>query len=586
MNAIVGKFRQLLLRKQKIHLVFLGILMVIGAFLETFSVSLIIPLISVIMDESIIETNELARSICQLFRLENNREFVLLIVIALIVMFFIKNAFLFLEYYLQYRFIYNNRFYIQKKLLNIYLNKPYEYYLHINSGEIVRNVNQDVANTFALLTNVLGFYTEIFVAVFLVIMLFCIDFVMTLMVAVVLAVSMLVISYLLKPKLRSAAENMQESTAQSNKWLLQSITGIKEIKVTKKEKVFLDTYIKYGQMTIDSEKINSVLTVLPRLLIETITICGMLSIIYITLINGRGLAAMIPQLSAFGMAAVRLIPSANRLSNSYNMASFMEPAIDKVLMNMKEVEDWNANIDKKENALSNGKLHKKEITESIEAKNLTYAYPGTETNIFQDAYMKIPAGKSVGIVGVSGAGKTTVVDILLGLLKPKQGVVLADGVNIQEDYEGWLGHIGYIPQMIFLLDDTIRANVAFGVETQQVSDEQLWKVLKEAQLEEFVKKLPNGLDTTIGERGVRLSGGQRQRIGIARALYPNPDVLVFDEATSALDNDTEAAIMEAVEDLQGEKTIIIIAHRLKTIENCDFIYTVEGGEIRLSQKRE
>lgn len=194
--------------------------------------------------------------------------------------------------------------------------------------------------------------------------------------------------------------------------------------------------------------------------------------------------------------------------------------------------------------------------------------------------MVIPVGKSIGIVGASGSGKTTAIDILLGLLPPQAGNVLVDGVDIRKNYGCWLAHLGYILQMIFMLDDTIRANVAFGISDKEVDDAQVWKALEEAQLKEFVQSLPDGLDTTIGERGVRLSGGQRQRIGIARALYMDPDLLIFDEATSALDNETEAAIMDSINALHGRKTLVIIAHRLTTIEECDIVYRVEHGKIK------
>ena len=216
-------------------------------------------------------------------------------------------------------------------------------------------------------------------------------------------------------------------------------------------------------------------------------------------------------------------------------------------------------------------------------EHITYAYPGTDKLIFDDASLLIPIGKSVGIVGTTGAGKSTVVDILLGLLKPGSGRILADGVNVMENYRGWLKNIGYIPQMIFMLDDTIRRNVAFGVPEEKIDEERIWQVLKEARLDDFVRSLPEGLNTGIGERGIRLSGGQRQRISIARALYHDPKILILDEATSALDNDTEAAIMESINDFMGKKTLLIIAHRLQTIEKCDLVYRVEAGKATLER---
>lgn len=219
------------------------------------------------------------------------------------------------------------------------------------------------------------------------------------------------------------------------------------------------------------------------------------------------------------------------------------------------------------------------VKKEIVLQDITYAYPNSEKLIFDHADMKIPVGASVGIVGTTGAGKSTIVDILLGLLVTKSGTVYADGVDVKTAYRKWLKNIGYIPQMIFMLDDTIRKNVAFGVPEEKIDEDRIWEALREAQLDEFVRSLPEGLDTGIGERGIRLSGGQRQRIGIARALYYDPEVLIMDEATSALDNGTEKAIMDSINRLQGKKTLIIIAHRLQTIEKCDMVYRVEDGKI-------
>ena len=222
------------------------------------------------------------------------------------------------------------------------------------------------------------------------------------------------------------------------------------------------------------------------------------------------------------------------------------------------------------------------LSDRIELKDISFHYPDSDTYIFRHANMEIQKGQSVGIMGPSGAGKSTIVDILLGLLHAESGQILCDGADIFSNYDSWLAQIGYIPQSIYLIDESIRENIAFGIDADKVSEERIWEILKEAQLDEFIRSLPEGLDTRIGDRGVRLSGGQRQRIGIARALYHNPEILVFDEATSALDNDTEAALMEAINSFHGKKTMIIIAHRLNTIEKCDRIYKVADETITLT----
>lgn len=584
MIRVIRKFAKILNRQQKMRVIIIGIMMVIGAFLETLGVGLILPLVSAITTPDIIETNKYAKMVCEIFDLHATRTFIIVVIAALIFVYIFKNLYLFFEYYVQYRFICNNRFAVQCKLMDVYLHRPYEYYLNAESGEIVRVVTNDTQNTFNLLSTVLSFFTEAVVSVALIITIIVADPFMAFLMAMVLGGMMLLIGKLIKPVLKRAGVKFQQNSAKTNKWLLQAISGIKEVKVAEKEEYFLEQFSKYGKRAIDSEKKNLVLGQVPRLSIEAFGISAMLAVIAILMWKGREVDTMLPQLSAFAMAAVRLMPSVNRMSAALNIMSYQEPALDKMLEHLSVAEKW-----EKEHAgetvvgvretdtVSDGR--EMTLDRQVELSDITYSYPNTEQPVLEHANMVIPVGKSVGIVGASGAGKTTAIDILLGLLPPQVGQVLVDGVDIREDYGGWLAHLGYIPQMIFMLDDTIRANVAFGVPTKDVDDTQVWKALEEAQLKEFVQSLPDGLDTTIGERGVRLSGGQRQRIGIARALYTDPELLIFDEATSALDNETEAAIMEAINALHGRKTLVIIAHRLTTIEECDIVYRVENGKI-------
>lgn len=584
MLKIIKKYCRILSKQQKVRVIIIGIMMVIGAFLETLGVGLILPLVTAITSPDIIETNKYAKTVCEFFDLHTTRTFMIVVIVALIIVYIFKNLYLFFEYYVQYRFICNNRFAVQCKLMDVYLHRPYEYFLNAESGEIIRVITGDVGSTFVLLHTVLSFFTEAFVSIALIITIIAADPFMASLLAVVLGSMMFLIGKLVKPVLKRAGLKYQQNAGKMNKWLLQSITGIKEIKVAGKEKYFWEQFSKYGKRAIDSEKKNNVLGTVPRLAIEAFGISAMLAVIAILMWTGREVDTMLPQLSAFAMAAVRLMPSVNRMSSSLNSMSYLEPALDKMLEHLTVAKKWvterdgEVRVEPRERCGASGDQGIA-LDWQIELVDITYFYPNAEVSVLEHANMVIPIGKSIGIVGASGSGKTTAIDILLGLLQPQGGQVLVDGVDIQTDYDGWLSHLGYIPQMIFMLDDTIRANVAFGIPAKEVSDEQVWKALEEAQLKEFVQSLPDGLDTTIGERGVRLSGGQRQRIGIARALYTDPELLIFDEATSALDNETEAAIMESINALHGKKTLVIIAHRLTTIEGCDMVYRVENGKI-------
>jgi len=567
------KMGKILNRHQKGRIAVLFVLMLIGAFLEMLGVTLMLPVISAVMQPDIIEANDTVAWVCGMLRIHSHKMFTIVCIAALIAVFIFKDMFLVFEYYVQYRFVYNNRFFMQCRLFEVYMQKPYEYFLYAQSGEVIRVVQRDVANVFNILSTLLTLATDCIVTFVLVITVFVISPMMTSFVAGMMLLMILAIVKVLRPVMHKEGIAVQQGYASTNKWLLQAINGVKEIKVAQKEHFFLAHYEKSGRKLIHSEKVNAVSQPIPRLLIEMTSICSALAVIAILICMGQPMESLIPAFGAFAMAAVKLLPSANRIVSSVNTITYSEPALDKLLENLGEL-DGAAEAGKQQGS-EKGLAIEKEIV----LKSVSYCYPNSSSQVLKEADLAIPVGKSVGIVGVSGSGKTTTVDILLGLLAPKEGKVLADGVDVRTAYHSWLSHIGYIPQMIFMLDDSIRANVAFGYDSAQQDDGMVWKALKQAQLADFIRTLPEGLDTQIGERGIRLSGGQRQRIGIARALYTDPELLVFDEATSALDNETEAAIMESIDALHGKKTMIVIAHRLTTIETCDMVYRIDDGRI-------
>ena len=418
--------------------------------------------------------------------------------------------------------------------------------------------------------------TEVVVSLCLCVVVLIVDPVMTLMIgAILLGMTVLIIG-ILKPRLNRLGQENQEIQARMGKWRNQSIFGIKEVKVLHKESFFVENYSVYAKNGADLNSKYTVFNNMPRLLIETICIAGLLGYLVVCLLTGQELAGLAPKISAFAVAAVRLMPSVNRINTHVTNIAFFGPSVHFVYDNI-DFKDYKDERKVSTRRVEAGKPI--EVKEEIALEKITYAYPNTEKLILDQADMVIPVGKSVGIIGPSGAGKTTAVDILMGLLKLQGGRITCGGRDIMENYGSWLSHIGYIAQNIYLTDDPIRDNVAFGVAPKDIDDQRVWEVLEEAQLKEFVESLPEGLYTSVGERGVRISGGQRQRLGIARALYHNPEILVFDEATSALDTDTETAIMEAIDKFHGRKTMIIIAHRLRTIENCDMIFKVENGKI-------
>lgn len=588
MIRIVKKFSGIMTHEQKVRVVILAVLMVVGAILEMGGVSLVFPLMTAVMDKDFLDTWYM-QIVCEVFHIQTGGEAMILILGALIFIYIVKNAFLFFEYYLQYRFVCNNRFRVQRQLLQVYMYRPYEFYLNATTAEIMRIINTDVVNAFNLLTTVLNFFTEIIVSAALIIIIFVIDPVMAAMIGLVLGFIMLLIFKAVKPVLRRASQRFMKNTSLSNKWLLQSLNGMKDVKVSHKEEYFIEEYAVYGKKAIDAEKINSVVTMLPRLLIEAVSVSAVLAVLIVLLKMGKSIDELMPQLTAFAFAAVRLLPSTTRISGAVNAAAFQEPMLDNLIKNLNAAKAYEQQKQEEETAEENKRREaeksgrKLTYEKQFELSHISFAYPNADKKVLDDAQMRIPAGASVGIIGTSGSGKTTAVDLLLGLLKPQSGKVLTDGQDIREDYYGWLSHLSYIPQTIYMLDDTIRANIAFGVQKEQIDHARVQKAVEEAQLKVFIDSLPEGLETKIGERGVRLSGGQRQRIGIARALYTDPELVIFDEATSALDNETEAAIMESINSLHGRKTLVIIAHRLTTIEECDYIFRVENGQITLER---
>lgn len=573
---IINKFKLILSKHQILRIVELFVLMIIGGFLETLSVSLMLPFMNLVINAEDVMDKWYAALICDIFNISTTRGLLIFMSVALAVMYILKNVYLLWEYNVQYGFVYRNMFEMKRKLLTAFLNKPYEFFLSISSGEIIRIINADTSNAFNILTTLLNLFTELITAVLLIGTIFIINPEVTVVMAVILLLLMALIYMIIRPILRRAALNQQKAGAGMNKWLLQSIHGIKELKVMNKEGYFQKKYDEFGYLHVNSMKINQIMNTAPRFIIEGISMGVVFISIGILILNGVKFEYLVPMLTGIAMAAMRLLPAVNRISNALSTVTYGEPMLDKVIETLRGLENTDGELNIKSISLDK-KNSFETIKTNIVFNNISFHYRNDSRNILCKSSLNINKGMSVGIVGPSGGGKTTTVDILLGLLLPQNGEILVDGRNIQEDLSGWLRQVSYIPQSIFMLDDTIRANVAFGDEN--VLEEEIWRALEEAALKDFVKSLPNGIDTEIGERGMRLSGGQRQRLGIARALYRQPSILIFDEATSALDNETEEEIMSSVNRLHGVKTIIIIAHRLSTIEGCDIVYRVEDGRI-------
>ncbi len=578
MIKILKKLMVLLDRKQKMQMVGLIIILFIGAIMEAFSVAAIIPVVTLILTPEKLDAIPIIGAIKQSLPFGSEKTFGIFIMVGLILVFIIKNIYIYLEYKLLYHFIFSNQFRTSERMMKNFIRRDYEYFLSADTAVIQRTITSDVNNMYGLIQSLLTLVSEVIVAACIAVYLFIQEPVMTSVVALLLIITLLLIKAFLKPLLNKAGQENQDYYSGLFKHISQTVMGIKEVKVSGREKYFVDEYINCGRGYVNAVQKYTIYNNIPRLIIEVVCMGGVIGYFLYLYLTGGDIIGMIATVTAFVFGLTRLMPCANRINNQLNNIAYFEPFFMGVSDNLQdEIKERNVDISFME--IPKEKLP---ATKEIKLSDITFHYDNTRgVNILEHANLTIPIGASVGIVGTTGSGKSTIVDILLGLLKAQEGTITVDGVNIMEgnNYRKWLKNVGYIPQDIFIFDSDIRHNVAFGIPEDEIDDERVWEVLKEAQLDEFVKGLPEGLETRTGERGLQISGGQLQRIGIARALYDDPEVLVMDEATSALDNDTEKAIVDSINRLQGSKTLVIIAHRLQTIEKCDAVYRVENKTV-------
>lgn len=583
-TSLFQKLNYIFDKKQKGSFVVLAVMILIGGVFETLGVSMLIPAVNAIMQPDLVREKiekfpALSHFLTQDLQLNTDAKLLCALFGFLIGLYVVKNLYLLLLAYKQNRFIARARNDMISRVMREFLNRPYEEYLGADIPTVFRITDGDIPHTFSLVLALLQLMTECVVSLFLVIYLIRVNWQMTLLLMLVLALLTLWNARVLKKKLNAIGKRNQDIQSRIAKWRIQSIYGLKDVKVLNRQDFFIRNYYESGKVGAELATKYAVLNNLPHLVIETIFMATILGFMMALLTSGQNLSAFLPQLMAFGVAAIRVMPSVNRINTYMTEIAYEQPSLDFVYENLTDAMKTNKKMAAERAKVAGGALH---LEKEIRLEGITFRYPDGDRNIFTDASMVIPKGKSVGIKGASGAGKSTIVDILLGLLHVQKGEITCDGANIFSNYESWLSQIGYIPQSIYLIDESIRDNIAFGIDEREIDDARIREVAAEAQLLEFIDSLPEGLDTKIGDRGVRLSGGQRQRIGIARALYHNPEILVFDEATSALDNETEAALMGAINSFHGRKTMIIIAHRLNTIENCDLIYEVKGEKITRS----
>lgn len=576
MKDTVFKFNFVFNTKQKKQLCKVIVLMLTVSVLETMAIALMYPFLYMLLGTESITGSILVKEIIQLFGIENdNKGLIIRFSIILISVYIVKGIFTFLSNLVQSNWSAETKINLSIKVFEELLNQPYAFHLQSSTADVQYMVVQNIDRLFNFVAALMMLLSELLTGGLIVISLFSVDPVITLIAICVTGSILLGTGVILRKKIRRLGNIFQTNNIKMLKCVQQAIGGLKGIYVNKRQKYFVDNYSQSANTTFWSHRDYSVLASIPKIFTENMA----MAIIFV-FVGGMALIetnflSMLPLFATFAMAAIKLVPICNHVNTSFYNIMYYKNALDEIYGLFEENVD--INVDRINQASVNTKNLK--FSREIRLEEVFFKYKGTEDFLFENLSLSIPIGKSVAFIGTTGAGKTTLADIILGLHKISSGRVLVDEKNIADYSFWWAKQIGYIPQYIYLCDDTIRKNIAFAIPEAEIDEAQVWECLKKAQLREFVESLPNGLDTVTGENGIRLSGGQRQRIGIARALYGNPPFIVLDEATSSLDYETEAAIIDAIDRLAGEKTLLIIAHRLTTIKNCDVIYRVENGSL-------
>ena len=570
---LIKKLNYIFTKEQKIGLLWVFILITVGAFLELAGVSVILPFVNAIISPESVLSSKGMNMVYSALGFSDINGFIIFLALFIIFVYVLKNLFLSYMYNVQYRFNYDNQRELSTMMMRRYISQPYSYHLVNGSEKMIQHITKDIDMFMAAVSGAMFLATELFVCIAIITYLFIKDKSITLGLMIVMLAFVGLYFIFIKGRVKAYGIEVRKDNEKINKTIIESFGGIKEIKILERENYFIDIYDKSYAYFAEAQRKYQLLSVVPRPIMEAVCIMGMLSVVAIKMARGVSMTYFIPTLSLFVVAAFRMLPSFSRISSYMSQVIFNKAAVDFVYDDLKTIPvlSINRNEDNKnEDIIFNDK---------ITVENVSFSYSRNLKDVLDSVNMEIHKNESVGLIGPSGQGKTTLADLLLGLLMPTAGSIKVDGNSISGKMNLWHSKVGYIPQTIFLCDDTIRNNIAFGVKEEDINDERIWEALKEAQLIDFISELEDGINTYVGERGVRLSGGQRQRIGIARALYNKPDILVLDEATSALDNDTEIAVMDAINNLMGNKTLIIIAHRLSTIKNCDSVYQVNEGKI-------
>ena len=556
---------RILSRQERRGLGWIFVLMIVGSVLETLSLGLVVPVVGLLTRPNYIQNFP---RINELLGYPTEHQFVIGMMFALVVVYIAKSFFLIWSAWVQRGYSASVTTRIGRQLFRSYLYQPYAFHLQRNSAVLIRNSQNSGLVMTGIIDPILVISSDILVTAGLLVLLIKLEPIGSIATISIFGLTSWIFRKFTNSRIKTWGEIQNFHKRMLLQHLQQGFGGVKDVKILGTEEYFAS---QYGENLLKNSEVVrrfSIAQTLPRFGLEILTIIGLAVLVSTMVLLDSELPEILPVLGLFGAAAFRLLPAVNRLISNFQIINVSRPQVNEVFEDL-DLPDQ----------LNHKNSDRSTLTSAISIVDISFSYAESLKNVVSGVSVKIGRGEAVGLIGSSGSGKSTLVDILLGLLEPNSGKVLVDGSDIHDDLRGWQDQIGYVPQSIFLTDDTLRRNVAFGLPKDKIDDDAVRSAIRSAQLEEFVASLPEGMETVVGERGVRLSGGQRQRIGIARALYNNPDVLVLDEATSSLDTETEHGVMQAVQALQGDKTVIIVAHRLSTVEYCDRLYRLENAQI-------
>lgn len=543
--------------------------MFVGMVLETLGIGLVLPALALMTQDDLASKYPSILPWLEDLGNPNREKLVAIGMMVLVGVYAVKGLFLAFLSWRQAVFVYGLQANLSLRLFSGYLSRPYTFHLQVNSAQLIRNTINQVADITHVIQQGLMLVTEIMVLLGVSALLLAAEPLGAVLVVCTLCAAGWGFNRATRKRILRWGEARVLHEGLRIQHLQQGLGGVKDVKLLGREADFLAQYDFHNKGSARAGQYQHSLQALPRLWLELLAVLGLAALVLAMMGQGKPLQTVLPTLGVFAAAAFRLMPSVSRVLAAIQNTRYYLPVIDTLGSELQTLGQFESEI--------SGRVLP--FRSSLKLERVSYQYPSADAPVLRDISISIPRGDAVGFIGGSGAGKSTLVDVILGLLTPSEGAVTVDGVDIQTCLRGWQDQIGYVPQAIFLTDDTLRRNIAFGLPDVDIDEEAVWRALRAAQLESFVLELPQGLETVVGERGIRLSGGQRQRIGIARALYHNPSVLVLDEATSSLDAATERGVMDAVSAMHGDKTIIIVAHRLSTVERCDHLFRLEGGRV-------